>query len=169
MRAIKQRQESRGRAHFDLTTPIDLGGAMLFSESINPEGLVGQINLAVDHSGTGTNNNVYILGSVQRTGTFNGSDIMFVRSTTPARILVRRSGSTMIRSIPINGTGSGRWQLRLTAASMRSGWTLAMQRIIPTRNCFTHSAATAVRPGQRMCRSATCSTRSWVIRIKQDG
>jgi len=66
---------------FDQTTLIDLGGVMLFSESINPEGLVGQINLAVDHSGTGTANNVYVLGSVQRAGTFNGSDIMFVRST----------------------------------------------------------------------------------------
>lgn len=66
---------------FDLTTQINLGGDMLFSEAINPEGLVGQINLAIDHSGTNTNNNIYVLGSVQRFGTSNGSDIMFVRST----------------------------------------------------------------------------------------
>lgn len=66
---------------FDLVTPVNLGGNVVGSEPINPEGLVGQINVAIDHSGTPNNNNVYLLGSVQRFAAGNGSDIMFVRST----------------------------------------------------------------------------------------
>ena len=52
-----------------------------FSEPINPEGLVGQVFLAVDRSGTSTNNNIYMLASVQPSGSTTGSDVMFVRST----------------------------------------------------------------------------------------
>src|SRR4051812_14359908 len=66
---------------FDLTIPVNLGGDVIFSQQINPEGLAGQINLAVDRSGTVSNNNVYLLASLQRPGTFNGSDVMFVRSS----------------------------------------------------------------------------------------
>jgi hypothetical protein len=65
---------------FDQSTAVDLGGDIVFSEPINPEGLVGQVFLAVDRSGTSTNNNVYMLASVQPTG-FTGSDVMFARST----------------------------------------------------------------------------------------
>jgi hypothetical protein len=43
--------------------------------------LAGQIFLAVDRSGTSTNNNVYMLASVRPTGATNGMDVMFVRST----------------------------------------------------------------------------------------
>ena len=50
-------------------------------DTINPEGLIGQVFLAVDRSGTSTNNNVYMLASVQPTGFSTGSDVMFVRST----------------------------------------------------------------------------------------
>jgi len=66
---------------FDRATAVNMGGAMVNSEPINPEGLVGQINLAIDRSGTATNNSIYMLASLQRTGVFNGSDILFVRST----------------------------------------------------------------------------------------
>ena len=66
---------------FDQSTPVNLGGDIVFSEPINPEGLVGQVFLAVDRSGTSTNNNVYMLASVQPSGFINGSDVMFVRST----------------------------------------------------------------------------------------
>src|SRR4029077_17498190 len=45
------------------------------------EGLVGQIFLAVDKSGTSSNNNVYLLASVLPAGATSGSDVMFVRST----------------------------------------------------------------------------------------
>ena len=60
---------------FDRSTAVNLGGHIAFSEPINPEGLVGQIFLAVDRSGTGTNNNVYMLASVQPTGTTSGSEV----------------------------------------------------------------------------------------------
>jgi hypothetical protein len=66
---------------FDQTTQVNLGGNIVGGEPINPAGLVGQIFLAVDRSGTSTNNNVYMLASAQPTGFDNGSDVMFVRST----------------------------------------------------------------------------------------
>jgi hypothetical protein len=65
---------------FDQSTAVDLGGDIVFGEPINIEGLVGQVFLAVDRSGTSTNNDVYMLASVQPTG-FTGSDVMFARST----------------------------------------------------------------------------------------
>lgn len=66
---------------FDRNTLVNLGGDIAAFELINPEGLVGQIFLAADRSGTSTNNNVYMLASVQPTGSTNGSDVMIVRST----------------------------------------------------------------------------------------
>ena len=66
---------------FDLATPVNFGGLVTAGKSINPEGLVGQIFLAVDRSGTSTNNNVYMLSSVAPFGFGTGSDVMFVRST----------------------------------------------------------------------------------------
>ena len=66
---------------FDRSTAVNLGGDIVFSEPINPEGLVGQVFLAVDRSGTSTNNNIYMLASVQPSGFTTGSDVMFVRST----------------------------------------------------------------------------------------
>ena len=78
---------------FDQSTAVNLGGQILGGEPINPAGLVGQIFLAVDRSGMSTNNNVYMLASVQPSGFTDGSDVMFVRSTdggstfsTPRRI-----------------------------------------------------------------------------------
>ena len=67
--------------NFDQSTAVNLGGDIVFSEPINPEGLVGQVFLAADRSGTSTNDNVYMLASVQPSGFANGSDVMFVRST----------------------------------------------------------------------------------------
>jgi hypothetical protein len=66
-----------------LFTPVfvNLGGNILFNAPINPEGLVGQIFLAADRSGSATNNNVYMLASVQPSGATSGSDVMFARST----------------------------------------------------------------------------------------
>ncbi len=66
---------------FDRSTSVNLGGDIVFSEPINPEGLVGQVFLAADRSGTSTNDNVYMLASVQPSGFTNGSDVMFARST----------------------------------------------------------------------------------------
>jgi hypothetical protein len=66
---------------FDQSTAVNLGGVIDYMDTINPEGLIGQVFLAVDRSGTSTNNNVYMMASVQPTGFSTGSDVMFVRST----------------------------------------------------------------------------------------
>src|SRR5438874_5425142 len=66
---------------FDQSRAVNLGGNIIFAEPINPEGLVGQVFLAVDRSGISTNNNIYLLASVQPSGFTTGSDVMFVRST----------------------------------------------------------------------------------------
>jgi len=66
---------------FDQSTHVNLGGDIVFGQPINPEGLVGQVFLAADRSGTSTNDNVYMLASVQPSGFTIGSDVMFLRST----------------------------------------------------------------------------------------
>src|SRR5438309_4755675 len=78
---------------FDQTTTVNLGGSIQFGAAINPGGLAGQIFLAVDRSGTATNNNIYMIATVQQFSASNGSDVMFSRSTdggltfsTPQRI-----------------------------------------------------------------------------------
>jgi hypothetical protein len=78
---------------FDQVTTVNLGGSLLFGAAINPGGLAGQIFLAVDRSGTATNNNIYMVATVQQFSASNGSDVMFSRSTdggltfsTPQRI-----------------------------------------------------------------------------------
>ena len=64
---------------FDQNTSVDMGGE-LSGGGINPAGLTGQLFLAVDRSGTGTNNNIYMLASVVPPGR-STTDVMFVRST----------------------------------------------------------------------------------------
>jgi hypothetical protein len=66
---------------FDQSTAVNLGGNIVGGAAINPVGLVGQLNVVVDHSGTATNNYVYMLASVQPFGFTIGSEVMFVRST----------------------------------------------------------------------------------------
>ena len=68
-------------------------------DTINPEGLVGQVFLAVDRSGTSTNNNIYMLASVQPTGFSTGSDVMFVRSTDGGQTF---SAPNRINDDPVN-------------------------------------------------------------------
>src|SRR6188472_2925574 len=84
---------------FDQSTAVNLGGEIVFAESINPEGLVGQVFLAVDRSGTSANNNVYMLASMQPTGSTIGSDVMFARSTDSGRTF---SAPRRINDDPIN-------------------------------------------------------------------
>ncbi len=66
---------------FDQNVSVNLGGSVLFGAAINPGGLAGQIFLAIDRSGTATNNNIYMIATVQQFSASNGSDIMFARST----------------------------------------------------------------------------------------
>jgi hypothetical protein len=84
---------------FDQSVAVNLGGKIVFGEPINPEGLVGQVFLAVDRSGTSTNDNVYMLASVQPTGFATGSDVMFARSTDGGRTFSTRR---RINDDPVN-------------------------------------------------------------------
>ena len=66
---------------FDRVVPVSLGGIAGIGGSINPVGLVGQIFVVADRSGSATNNNVYMISSVRAFGATTGSDVMFIRST----------------------------------------------------------------------------------------
>src|SRR3989440_12424123 len=66
---------------FNQATQVNLGGTVVAGAPINPGGILGQIFLAADRSGTSTNNNVYMLASVQPFGFGTGSDVMFARSS----------------------------------------------------------------------------------------
>ena len=65
---------------FDQIRTVNMGGSLVFGGTVNPGGLAGQIFLAVDRSGGPTNNNIYMLASVQPFGG-NGTNVMFSRST----------------------------------------------------------------------------------------
>ena len=82
---------------FDQSTAVNLGGHIVAGQQINPQGLAGQVFLAVDRSGTSTNNNVYILASVQTAAT--GTDVMFVRSTNGGQTF---SAPRRINDDPVN-------------------------------------------------------------------
>jgi FG-GAP-like repeat len=84
---------------FDQSTAVNLGGSIVAGELINPQGLVGQVFLAVDRSGTSTNNNIYILASVQPAGFATGSDVMFARSTNGGQTF---SAPRRINDDPVN-------------------------------------------------------------------
>jgi hypothetical protein len=84
---------------FDQNTSVNLGGSVLFGAPINPGGLAGMIFLAVDRSGTATNNYIYMLATVEQFSASNGSDIMFSRSTDGG---VTFSAPLRITDDPIN-------------------------------------------------------------------
>ena len=65
---------------FDRVTSVNMGGDLI-QGGINGVGLCGQVFLAIDRSGTVTNNNIYMMASVEPTGANNGTDVMFARST----------------------------------------------------------------------------------------
>jgi hypothetical protein len=74
-------KNSKAVPTFDQITQVDMGGTFGFQESINPVGLVGQVFLAIDRSGTSTTDNIYMLNSLIP---FDGSaraNVMFVKST----------------------------------------------------------------------------------------
>src|SRR5437667_3246488 len=64
---------------FDRVTPVNMGGTIV-QGGINGVGLCGQLFLAIDRSGGPTNNNIYMLASVEPSGR-STTDVMFVRST----------------------------------------------------------------------------------------
>jgi len=84
---------------FDQVTTVNMGGSVVFGSTVNPDGLAGQTFLAVDRSGGPTNNNIYMVTSVQPFGANNGTDVMFVRSTDGG---VTFSAPHRINDDPIN-------------------------------------------------------------------
>src|SRR5215472_1373181 len=64
---------------FDQNTAVNLGGTIV-QGGINGVGLCGMLFLAIDRSGGPTNNNIYMLASVEPSGR-GTTDVMFVRST----------------------------------------------------------------------------------------
>jgi uncharacterized repeat protein (TIGR01451 family) len=84
---------------FDQVTEVNMGGVISYFDTVNPAGLIGQVFLAVDRSGTSSNNNVYMLASVQPTGFSTGSDVMFVRSTNGGQTF---SAPKRVNDDPIN-------------------------------------------------------------------
>ena len=87
---------------FDQVVSVNLGGA-LAGGGINSAGLDGQVFLAIDHSGGPTNNNIYMLASVQPTGQSSGTEVMFARSTN--------GGQTFSAPVRVNDDPftAGRW------------------------------------------------------------
>jgi len=84
---------------FDQSTAVNLGGSIVAGQLINPQGLAGQVFLSVDRSGTSTNNNIYMLASVQPAGFAAGTDVMFARSTNGGQTF---SAPRRINDDPVN-------------------------------------------------------------------
>ena len=87
---------------FDQVTTVNMGGSIVYGGTVNPGGLAGQTFLAIDRSGTATNNNIYMIASVRPSGG-NGTDVMFSRSTDGG---VTFSPPHRINDDPIN---SNKW------------------------------------------------------------
>ena len=118
---------------FIRSTLVNLGGDIVSGEPINPEGLVGQIYLAVDRSGTARNNFVYMLASVQPTGFTTGSDVMFVRSTDRG---VTFSAPRRVNDDPIN---HAKWHWFGTLSAAPNGRLDAVW--LDTRNAANNTAS----------------------------
>ena len=89
-------QDGNQTPTFDQIIQVNLGGNLI-QGGINGIGLCGQTFVAVDRSGT--NNNVYMLASVQPFGANNGTDVMFARSTDDGQTF---SAPVRINDDPIN-------------------------------------------------------------------
>jgi hypothetical protein len=82
IRCVRSTDAKNGKVipTFDQSTIVNLGGKFGGRDPINPAGLNGQLFLAVDRSGTSTNNNIYVIATVKPTGFTTGTDVMFARS-----------------------------------------------------------------------------------------
>lgn len=65
---------------WDFTSEVFLDGELSGWSDVNPAGLTGQANIAVDYSEVGKGN-VYVLASVDRLSNTDPADVMFSRST----------------------------------------------------------------------------------------
>jgi len=70
--------QNAGEAPTFTSQTISLGGTTA-TGGVNPAGLLGQVWVATDHSGQSSNGNIYVLGSVNPSGS-DPLDVMFIRS-----------------------------------------------------------------------------------------
>ncbi len=87
---------------FHQTTKVDMGGPVRIGGIVNEVGLDGQLNVNLDKSNRASENNVYVLGSINSADPDDPLDIMFVRSTD--------GGLTFSEPRRINTDESGNWQ-----------------------------------------------------------
>ncbi len=75
-------QDPSAEPDFDFVVEVELEGGLLYfvPSSPNPAGLLGQVWIAADHSDGPTRGNVYVLSSVDPSGS-DPLDIHFIRST----------------------------------------------------------------------------------------
>jgi len=83
---------------FDFARTIDLGGVTAFACGPNPEGLLGQVWVASDHSWSATRGNIYVLASVEPVGS-DPLDVHLIRSED--------GGQTWSNPIRINDDPTG--------------------------------------------------------------
>ncbi len=88
---------------FEQGAIVDMGGLQVLGGDPNPAGLLGQAQVAVDHSGGPTAGNVYMLCSVNPPG-FDPMDVMLARSTD--------GGVTFDPPVRVNddAPGADKWQ-----------------------------------------------------------
>jgi hypothetical protein len=96
---------------FEQITTVDLGGDGMFGGSPNPGGLLGQVNIEVDHSGGPTHGNVYVLCSVDPPGP-DPLDVHIIRSAD--------GGQTFGAPVRVNddppGTNAWQWFGQMSVA-----------------------------------------------------
>jgi hypothetical protein len=99
---------------FDQVTTVNMGGSTVYGGTVNPDGLAGQMFLALDRSGGPTNNNIYMVSSV-RPFSGGGTNVMFARSTNGGASF---SAPIRINDDPVN---SSKWHWFGTLAVAPNG------------------------------------------------
>lgn len=96
-------QNSSAMPTFEFANMVDLNGQVRASTGPNPNGLLGQVYVAVDRSNKATRNNVYLLASIDTPGA-DPTDVMFARSED--------GGETWSSPVRVNddAPGANNWQ-----------------------------------------------------------
>jgi hypothetical protein len=139
---------------FDLSSTVNMGGALVDGGVPNPTGLLGQAWVDVDRSTGPFAGSIYMLSTVRP---FNGSatrpTCTSCAATTAAPRGRRPSASTTMRPTITRTSGSARSPWRRPAGSTPSGATPAPIRPASSPSSTTRTRSTAVRRGRRTCPS----------------
>ena len=87
---------------WDFSVILDLGGPLALYNGPNPTGMLGQAWIAVDHSGSDTHGNVYLLGTIANISTGDPADVVFTKSTD--------GGLTWSTPLRLHDDLPGNWQ-----------------------------------------------------------